>query len=282
MGPRTHNTGASCVGATRGAVAVDSVPPHSEPATSCTTTRPVTHSSGARHALGYSSRNLNPSSPFSLSTCPHRFHTQMKVVDEDVILQLRIPPPPLPLAWARTVMPYIPKHLFGKSDQHVPSVRGDDPAVDDGNVVAASERHVVADIAAMQVCAQHAASFVLSTCNHLCLQPTALQREFLAVLVNPGWEALPDPDSRDSDDAHIVSKLAALQLHRACPSGFVFIWVDKQHIAPVMDLMYKWRFVYVENLNWLLLGPDNQLLGLPADYFARSHLTLFIFRKDGA
>lgn len=100
------------------------------------------------------------------------------------------------------------------------------------------------------------------------------------MLINRGWEAPPDPTARDPD-AHVVSKLAALQLHRACPAGFVFIWVDKQHIAPVMDLMYKWRFVYVENLNWLLLGADNQLLGLPADYFARSHLTLFIFRKDG-
>lgn len=205
----------------------------------------------------------------------------MKVVDEDVILQLRIPPPPMPLAWARTVMPYVPRHLYGKSAQHVPTVRGEEPAAEDTGAAPPSEQHVVPDIAAVQVCrvlfthsATHRPRHPHDT------QPASLQRDYLAVLVNRGWEAGADPNARDSD-AHIVSKLAALQLHRACPAGFVFIWVDKEHIAPVMDLMYKWRFVYVENLNWLLLGPDNQLLGLPADYFARSHLTLFIFRKDG-
>lgn len=73
----------------------------------------------------------------------------MKVVDEDVILQLRIPPPPLPLAWARTVMPYVPKHLYGKTT--VPTVRGDDPAAEDSEAMPPSEQHVVPDIAAIQV-----------------------------------------------------------------------------------------------------------------------------------
>ena len=80
---------------------------------------------------------------------------QVKVMDEDAILQLRIPPPPLPLAWARTVMPYVPKHLYGKSAQHVPTVRGDEAATDDGVAAPASDRHVVPDIAAVQVCNDH-------------------------------------------------------------------------------------------------------------------------------
>ncbi len=196
----------------------------------------------------------------------------MKIIDEDVILQLRIPPPPLPPAWARTVMPYIPKHLYGTTHPYLPTVRGDmdlnGAAADNADApLPPCTQHIVPDIAA--------------------LPPTTLQRDYLAVLVNPGWEAsggVQPPikqQSRDADDAHIVSKLSALQLHRACPSGFVFIWVDKQHIAPVMDLMYRWKFVYVENLNWLYLGANNELLSLPADYFGRSHLTLFIFRKDG-
>lgn len=34
---------------------------------------------------------------------------RMRVVDPDAILQLRIPPPPLPLSWGRAVKPYKPR-----------------------------------------------------------------------------------------------------------------------------------------------------------------------------
>lgn len=30
------------------------------------------------------------------------------MIDPDAILQLRIPPPPLPLPWGRTIRPYVP------------------------------------------------------------------------------------------------------------------------------------------------------------------------------
>lgn len=34
--------------------------------------------------------------------------------DRDEIYQLRVPPAPIPVAWGRTVQPYVPAHLYGQ------------------------------------------------------------------------------------------------------------------------------------------------------------------------
>ena len=45
--------------------------------------------------------------------------------------------------------------------------------------------------------------------------------------------------------------------------------------------MYMWGYQYVENLTWVYLDANNTILTTPSDYAQKSHLTLFIFRKEG-
>jgi hypothetical protein len=52
-------------------------------------------------------------------------------------------------------------------------------------------------------------------------------------------------------------------------------------MGAVVDLLYDWGYTYVENLTWVYLGANNTILTLEAPYAQRSHLTLFIFRRDG-
>lgn len=51
--------------------------------------------------------------------------------------------------------------------------------------------------------------------------------------------------------------------------------------AAVCRLMSRWGFSYVENLTWVLLAPNHSILQLPCANVQRSHITLYIFRKDG-
>lgn len=39
-----------------------------------------------------------------------------KVADRDGIVQCRVPPAPIPLAWGRTVRPYVPPALLGQKE----------------------------------------------------------------------------------------------------------------------------------------------------------------------
>ena len=94
-----------------------------------------------------------------------------------------------------------------------------------------------------------------------------------AVLVNGGWEA---------EGADATARLAKVPLPRLVPVGFVFVWAQKQHVAALVKQLYRWGYCYIENLTWVQLAANNTVLTLPAPYAQRSHLTLLIFRKDGA
>lgn len=52
-------------------------------------------------------------------------------------------------------------------------------------------------------------------------------------------------------------------------------------IAAVVKLLYKWGYIYVENLTWVQMAPNNTIITAPSPYAQCSHLTLFIFRKNG-
>lgn len=95
------------------------------------------------------------------------------------------------------------------------------------------------------------------------------------VLINPGW------DGSGPTGPAATGSLAKLPIPRLCPIGFVFIWVQKQHISAVVRQMGKWGFAYVENLTWVFLHRNHSILRLPSEYVQRSHLTLFLFRKEG-
>jgi hypothetical protein len=51
--------------------------------------------------------------------------------------------------------------------------------------------------------------------------------------------------------------------------------------AAVFRLMSRWGFSYVENLTWVFLARNHSILQLPCANVQRSHITLYIFRKDG-
>lgn len=103
-------------------------------------------------------------------------------------------------------------------------------------------------------------------------------RSFLGVLINPAWEDEASELSRPHGTTSQI--LERLDLPSLCPSGFVFVWVSKGNISGVMDLMYGWNYCYVENLTWVQLKPNNRVVQECSDGFCRSHLTLFIFRRE--
>ena len=45
-----------------------------------------------------------------------------------------------------------------------------------------------------------------------------------AVLVNQGWEG------KHASGKAVVGRLAKLPMTQLCPTGFIFIWVDKTHV----------------------------------------------------
>ena len=45
--------------------------------------------------------------------------------------------------------------------------------------------------------------------------------------------------------------------------------------------MRAWGYCYIENLTWVLLRPNNCVLALPYRYTNTSHLTLYMFRREG-
>jgi hypothetical protein len=45
--------------------------------------------------------------------------------------------------------------------------------------------------------------------------------------------------------------------------------------------MRSWGYAYIENLTWVYLRPDHSVAALPARYANASHLTLYMFRREG-
>lgn len=58
------------------------------------------------------------------------------------------------------------------------------------------------------------------------------------------------------------------------------MWVEKEVLSPVVDVLARARFVYVENLTWVHLRPNNRCAAGGAAVTARSHRTLLLFRRD--
>lgn len=54
------------------------------------------------------------------------------------------------------------------------------------------------------------------------------------------------------------------------------------YLHAVVKLLYRWHFVYVENLTWVHMGPNNRPLAADGPHSRASHSTLLMFRKDGA
>ena len=126
-----------------------------------------------------------------------------------------------------------------------------------------------------------AAKEALPDCTQLTLpildtDLTALGTDFLAVHCNPPWFAPLNPDAGDATVEHV----ARIPFQKLAPYGFVFMWVEKENLSAVCDAMMDQRFIYVENMTWVQMMPNNTIAGAKARYLRRSHRTMLMFRRD--
>ena len=104
----------------------------------------------------------------------------------------------------------------------------------------------------------------------------SLGKDYLGVLMNPPWDIEDSPDRGDVT----LEDIEAIPLEKLTPLGFIFIWVEKENLSKVCDIMDRKNFVYVENLTWVQLKPNNTIVESSARYLGRSHRTMLIFRRD--
>ena len=212
-----------------------------------------------------------------------------RAADPDALYALRVPRP-LPLSWGRTVAPYVSRSAVAAADAAVLAAgEGKEATPDDTTSAAAA--FVPAprgDVPALFASPPPTGP----------LAPGA--RTWQALLVNCGWEAgigggaaaaaaaaaaggpagaRGGPPGAVPPPTSALASFSTLPIPSIVPSGFVFAWVRKEHIAPVTAQMHAWGFAYIETLAWVWLGPDGDVLALPAPVTARSHATLMIYRK---
>ncbi|DBB12314.1 TPA: hypothetical protein ACH3X3_006407 [Trebouxia sp. C0006] len=180
---------------------------------------------------------------------------KVKVIDKDALYHVKVPHP-LPLSWGRTVKPYEPASV--RQQPSAAAAAADTENVDSSNGQSVSTSYQEEE-------------------DLLDVDFKPFKQSFQAVLINPGWCGL----TASCSDIDPGPRLAALPLPKLCPVGFVFIWAEKEHISTVVKQLYRWGFQYVENLTWVYMDANNTILTTPSDYAQKSHLTLFIFRKEG-
>ena len=208
--------------------------------------------------------------------------------DPDALYALRVPRP-LPLSWGRTVAPYVGRDAVAAADAVAVA------AGQGGGGGAAAAATAAAFVAAP---AGDVRALLASPPPTGPLAPGA--RTWQALLVNCGWEAGvggggdtaaaaaaaggpcgarggAPPDVPSPSTA--LAAFASLPIPALLPSGYLFAWVRKEHIAPVTAQMYAWGFYYVESLAWVWVGLDGDVLALPAPVTGRAHATLMIYRK---
>ncbi|GLC40002.1 hypothetical protein PLESTF_001771400 [Pleodorina starrii] len=181
------------------------------------------------------------------------------------LVQLRVPPPPLPLSWGRTVRPYQPPEPYQPPDEPKPLLMA---AAADGASAAASTSSRGFEAAD------------LSTFPY----DTALGgKQYIAVMVNAGWQ--PGLDAAEAfevgREAEVMRRFRCLPLPRLVPRGFVLVWAHKGLLQAVCRCLAGWGYVYVENLTWVHLTPANAIAAQAGAHFRRSHSTLLIFRREG-
>eukprot|EP01025_Chloroclados_australasicus_P033872 TRINITY_DN3464_c1_g1_i2.p1 TRINITY_DN3464_c1_g1~~TRINITY_DN3464_c1_g1_i2.p1 ORF type:complete len:409 (-),score=31.85 TRINITY_DN3464_c1_g1_i2:303-1472(-) len=97
-------------------------------------------------------------------------------------------------------------------------------------------------------------------------------RQYLGILINQGW---------DTDCSCDVSILKKMNLQTLVPSGFIFMWLEKHQIQGIKKLMSQYNFQYVENLTWVTISDENEILKEEGNYCGQSHKSMYIFRKFG-
>ena len=198
------------------------------------------------------------------------------------LFTLRLPPPPMPLSWGRTVRQWepttcrVPKNCASTEEavseaaKQVQPFAADAPLVVAGTPVApAHAGHLLASSDVAALAKQVVTSAIEASTGG------SSKRVFQAVVVHPGWVVSPGKSRGEEEGTAPSSSSAAaaatavhpaateaslrsfasLDLHRLVPSGYAFVWCPKSAILTLTKQMYSWGFAYVENLTWVQLAP---------------------------
>ena len=164
-----------------------------------------------------------------------------KIIDPRAPNILKLPAHPIPESWGKVIKPYEPP----------------------------------ADIEAAKLALPDCTQRVMDIVKN-CEKLTDLGTDFLAVHANPPWAIDDSPDAGQVT----VDAIRKIPFHKLAPYGFVFMWVEKENLSAVCDAMMDQRFIYVENMTWVQMMPNNTIAGAKARYLRRSHRTMLMFRRD--
>ena len=97
------------------------------------------------------------------------------------------------------------------------------------------------------ICKRRASRQSVAQRGRLTRDAAQLGTEFLGVLLNPPWVSV------------TPKQIEGLALPKLCPVGFIFVWVEKEVLDQVVDVLVQQKYVYVENLTWVLMTANNRV-----------------------
>lgn len=118
--------------------------------------------------------------------------------------------------------------------------------------------------------------------NLLAFDMKSLNKKFIGVMITPPFLS-PEchGEVRIGQVELEVQQLAALKLNEClADNSLICIWTPKTLIGKVLKIMSaSWGAKYVENLTWVQLGRDMQIINKPSSFANSAHLTLLIGRR---
>ncbi|RUS23395.1 hypothetical protein BC938DRAFT_475113 [Jimgerdemannia flammicorona] len=105
---------------------------------------------------------------------------------------------------------------------------------------------------------------------------TKLGTQFQAVYMDP---PLLLPGEAPSPGKITIDQLKTLRIPSVVPKGFLFVWLEKEHLPAIVRMADAWGFKYVENFCWIQKRVNNGIAKREYRYFNKSKLSCLIFRK---
>lgn len=179
-----------------------------------------------------------------MALAPHFLHqSSHKPPSLSIHLQVRVPPPPIPMSWGRAVAPYQPPAPPSTSGAAAGNAGGTTAgpcaAAAAGGERAAAQVGTGSGEATTSGRPAHGSCYCeASDLNDFDFTQLP-QRHHLAVLINTGWLWQPGEGSSWQErkaggaGAALLQRLQQLPVPALCPRGFVFIWAPKEHLAGV-------------------------------------------------
>lgn len=79
---------------------------------------------------------------------------------------------------------------------------------------------------------------------------------------------------------HETKQIDEIPLDVLLPSGYLFVWIEKENISSTMGILRGKSFEYVENMCWVKQNLNGTFKTEKGVFLSKSHLTLFIFKKN--